>query len=272
MLSPSVLRRAQEIPPLVGRSLRELLVRGERPDRVTLFDWGCQLLSLLEDAHRRGALHGHLDEDAVIVTEGGRLLLTGFGRPRLACGPLLALPPEQLAGRPFTAQSDLYALGSLLRRLAFAGALGGGRGSLGARDPLLKVLARATFANPAGRYKSAAEMAEALREAARSGRPAAFGKRRGQVQSAASTARVAQFPGTAPRQLSAPSSPLSPMAGPVDGWRALLLLMVSLLLMTLLLTTGWLLSDQRVSTWPGGEPLARTWAPIASPPPAVPGP
>src|SRR5215217_851608 len=130
MLSIPLTRRAQEIGPCQvldtraeGRTLRELLAQGEQPDRATLVDWGGQLLEILAAAHAQGILHRHLTENEVIVTAEGRLALAGFGLTRLLLDSPAAPVPEHLAGELETAQSDLYAVGSLLRRLAF-GSLG----------------------------------------------------------------------------------------------------------------------------------------------------
>jgi len=147
-----------------GQTLHELLAKGARPDRAQLIDWGCQILEALQEAHAEGLLHRHLGEDAVLVTPEGQVVLTGFGLTQLVFDPLAAVPPEQRMGEPMTPQGDLYAVGSLLRRLAFAGRLksGGGVECPNGLDPLLKVLARATSSDPRARYRSAAEMAEAL--------------------------------------------------------------------------------------------------------------
>ena len=211
-----------------GPSLREVLSRGEKLDRATLIDWGCQLLDALAEAHAQGILHRNLTEDAVIIAPGGEVALTGFGLTQTAFGPAAVLPPEQMAGELYTTQSDLYSVGSLLRRLAFASSL--------KRDPLLKVLARATSTNPAARYKSAAEMAEALREAARAWRPAS------QRQEAAPEIP----PATGLRLIKAPSRfapPPDRSEGKEDGesWRTLVLLVTSLLLLTFVIAAGWVL-------------------------------
>jgi serine/threonine protein kinase len=240
-----------------GLTLRELLARGERPDRSTLVDWGCQLLEILDEAHAQGVLHRHLGEDEVVVTPEGQLVLTGFGLTQLVFHPQTATPPEQLAGDPCTPQGDLYAVGSLLRRLAFAGAIhregshggrkGYGRQGLGSRDPLLKVLARATSPDPATRYESAVEMAEALREAGRS--YARVSPRKGE----GAAGRVAVFPGVPQRPAAiVPPGPagiqeLAGLQAGEDGqndlWRSLVLLVACLLLMTVVLATGCLLVE-----------------------------
>ncbi len=147
-----------------GQTLHELLAKNVRPGRAQLIDWGCQILEALQEVHAEGLLHRHLGEDEVLVTPDGQVVLTGFGLTQLVFDPLAAVPPEQLTGDSLTPQSDLYAVGSLLRRLAFAGRLqsGGGMQHANGCDPLLEVLARATFPDPSARYRSTAEMAEAL--------------------------------------------------------------------------------------------------------------
>jgi hypothetical protein len=117
----------------------------------------------------------------------------------------------------------------LLRRLAFSGALRGGA----ARDPLLKVLARATCRNPAARFGSAGEMADALREAGRVGAGLAVRSRRG---------RSPAGPEARPEPLRlAPPIPLPMRPRPVEKGglrRPLLLLVAALLFMAFLFATG----------------------------------
>ena len=226
-----------------GRSLRELLRQGERLDRATLIDWGGQILDALAEAHAQGVLHRHLTEEAVIVGPEGDVVLAGFGLTELAFGPAAVLPPEQMAGELYTAQSDLYAVGSLLRRLAFASSLKG--------DPLLKVLARATSPNPAARYESAAEMADALRDAARAGGPS---RSQARLQGADPAAR----PGATLRLIAAPSrfAPPPPLSEAEDEgqiWRTLVLLATSLVLLTFLVVAGWFLFGAPENKNPGGS-------------------
>jgi hypothetical protein len=252
-------RRVEESGWNGNRSLRALLARGERPDRSTLVDWGCQLLEILTQAHARGVLHRRITEEEVIVTAEGRVVLNGFGLKRLLLDPRVPPPPEQLAGQPYTARGDLYAVGLLLRRLAFAGALHGCRDGLRKRDPLLKVLARATFTDPAGRYESAGEMAEALREA---GRAEEDGRLRRRECVAASSARVTPFPGASLRLVPAPSGAPRPREGAdPDLWKLLLLTTVLLLLATFVIAAGWFLVGREGSSWPAGNPATHVWSP-----------
>ncbi len=240
MLAAPAIRRAEESGWSASRSLRELLARGERPDRATLVDWGCQILAILSQAHARGLLHRHITEDQVIVTPESRVVLNGFGLKRRLCDPRVPPPPEHLAGGPYTVRSDLYAVGALLRRLAFAGALHGGRGGLRSRDPLLKVLARATFADPACRYENAMEMADALREAGRTEVASRFRPRAAGAPAAAG--RVTPFPGAALRLVPASSgAPGLHERANAELWKLVFLAAVLLLLATFVLATGWFL-------------------------------
>jgi len=210
------------------RSLREALAHGERPDRPRLIDWGTQLLEILAEAHGEGILYRRLTEDEVFLTPEGRLLLADCGSP----GPL--------PGEPYTVQSDLYAAGCLLRRLAFA--------SLRARrDPLVKVLARATFPGPRGGYESATEMAEALREAGKA--EVRTGPRRLEGPPGAG-ARVARFPGSSPRRPPGPAA--APHAPPdEDGalWHAFVLLLISLVLIAFLLAAWGIILHHDTQAW-----------------------
>jgi serine/threonine protein kinase len=255
--------------PVDGRSLHDLLRRGRRPDRGQLVEWGCQLLDVLEEAHGAGVLHRHLCEDEILLAPGGRLFLTGFGLTQTVFGPPLPVAPEQLAGGPLTPATDIYAVGSLLRRLTFAGALKG-RGA--GRDPLFKVLARATCTDPHARYGSAREMSEALREADRLGwlafgAPASLAScaasRRAEPQAAhelGSVVRLARFPerGRAEPERDAEKEDR-------DLWRALVLVISTLLLLAFVVATGWIVIERQRALEVEADPAAAA-STVALPP------
>lgn len=219
---------------VVGSTLHDLMVQGKRPNRGLLVDWGCQLLDILAEAHAAGIVHRHVSEDQIVVTPDGRLVLMGFGLTQIHFDPLAAFPPERSPGEPLTPQSDLHAVGLLLRRLAFASGLRGERG-LGAprRDPLLKVLARASFPNPAARFRDAREMADALRQAGRAGAPARASSPARSVSPSAPQPILARLP-TRPE----PSRKVED-DGQEDRKLALLLLTATVLLMMMLVAAGW---------------------------------
>jgi hypothetical protein len=225
--------------PVVGPTLHDLLEQGTRPDRGLLVDWGSQLLEILAVAHAEGIVHRHLSEDQIVVTPEGRLILLGFGLTQIHYDPLAAFPPESSLGEPLTAQSDLYAVGLLLRRLAFASGLKGGRGS-GApqRDPLLKVLARATFPKPAARFRDAREMADALRQAGRAGNPAIVPRPVRSVPRAGIQAVPQPILVKLPARSEAPREA---QEGSEDRKLALLLVVAAVVLMVMLIAAGWFL-------------------------------
>ncbi len=225
-----------------GVILHDLLARGERLERARLVDWGCQLLDILGEAHAQGILHRHLGEDQIVVAPDGHLVLTGFGLTPIFFGPLTSFPPKHTLDEPWTVQSDLYAVGLLLRRLAFAS--GKSRGST-QRDPLLKVLARATYPDAAARYQDAAEMSEALRQAAQTGEAA---PRAAVLRREAEASAAGKLAG--PRVLPVAALPVrngsqsSEESGNEERKFALLLVATALLLMLSVIAAGWLLIGQ----------------------------
>lgn len=246
---------------VAGSTLHELVVQGTRPNRALLVDWGCQLLDILAEAHAAGIVHRHVSEEQIVVTPDGRLVLMGFGLTQVHFDPLAAFPPERSSGKPLTPQSDLYAVGLLLRRLAFASGLRSERG-LGAprRDPLLKVLARATFPNPAARFRDAREMADALRQAGRAGAPARAVRPVRSVAPSAPRPILARLP--APR----PEPPkVVPDEAREDRKLAMVLVTAAVVLMLMLVAAGWFLIGRDGAAAPV-LPAAGT-ATTAGPPP-----
>ena len=110
------------------------LVAGERIDdwvrvrrasveeRLLLFEAVCEAVAY---AHERGLVHRDIKPGNLLVDENGRPHLIDFGIATATAGdedgalamtPIYA-SPEQRSGAPITAASDIYQLGSLLRRL-----------------------------------------------------------------------------------------------------------------------------------------------------------
>ncbi|MBI2186888.1 MAG: protein kinase [Acidobacteria bacterium] len=90
---------------------------------------GRELCGALAAVHGAGLVHGDVKTQNVIRETGGRLVLMDFGavQPResiglhaAVAGTPLYLAPELLEGAPPSPQSDIYALGVLLYRLATA--------------------------------------------------------------------------------------------------------------------------------------------------------
>jgi serine/threonine protein kinase len=228
--------------PVAGVTLHDLLAQGERPDRALLIDWGCQLLAMLAEAHGAGIVHRHVSEDRIVVAPEGHLILTGFGLTQLFFEPLMPFPSEDVLPEAFTPQTDLYAVGLLLRRLAFASLKGGGGAGATGRDPLLKVLARATFPDPAARFQDAAEMAEALRQAGGLGPPGSAGAPALPFRSD-SKLKIVRPPAPIPPPRVAPLAAGGAPETGADGDRRFVLLFLASALLVILavLAAGWFL-------------------------------
>lgn len=115
------------------------------------------LLDALAHIHAAGIIHRDIKPANVLLAPDGTPLLTDFGVARgeeatglTQTGQVIGthgyIAPEVLAGRPATVQSDLFALGALLREL-----------DPRAPEPMATLIRRMTAADPADRPRTAGE-------------------------------------------------------------------------------------------------------------------
>jgi len=107
-----------------GETLRQRLAAGRPPLEVGLA-WMLEACDAVAEAHRVGVVHGALTPDALVVTAGDAVKVTGFGLGALGgCGAesteeqrlvaALHQPFEQSFGGPPDPRWDVYAMGLIL--------------------------------------------------------------------------------------------------------------------------------------------------------------
>lgn len=178
-----------------GGTLKELLSRGKLTLRDTL-QILTQVCSALDYAHRQGIIHRDVKPSNIILDREGAVYLTDFGIAKVlgagqdltgtgaAIGTPAYMAPEQALGEKVDGRTDIYALGIILYEMVV------GRVPYQAdtpmailmahlRDPLPlprdinkdipeeieAVIIKALAKDPADRYQTANEMAQALRQA-----------------------------------------------------------------------------------------------------------
>ena len=117
---------------LKGRSVEQLVQEGPLPLGQAI-EFGCQLLEVLDTAHRANVVHRDLKPQNLFVEDGpsgARLRVLDFGiaksmstefKQQLTGSAILGTPgymaPEQIDSAPVTPRTDLYATGAVLFEL-----------------------------------------------------------------------------------------------------------------------------------------------------------
>lgn len=164
---------------LHGETLAAALERGPLAPETAL-GYARQIVSALRHAHEKGILHCDLTPRNVFLTEAGVVKVMDFGLARVvgrstrlstagigASAALAAarpgtpgyMSPEQRQGVPLDVRTDIYSVGVILGEMlgGAALALSGTR-----RSSLAQIVARATAADPAQRFQTAADLDAAL--------------------------------------------------------------------------------------------------------------
>ena len=141
-----------------GSTLSQRLDRGGFP-AAAIRMLAVELLSALACVHDHGVLHRDIKSGNVLIDNDGQARLTDFGLARLedspqitraneVVGTLRYLAPELIEGRQASRQSDLYALGVLLRTVCR---------DTQPEQPLAKLIAKLTEHDPQARPRDAHE-------------------------------------------------------------------------------------------------------------------
>lgn len=176
-----------------GKSLREHLVEGWRPEITRLPSVIADLLEALDYSHARGVVHRDVKPGNVLVSTMGTAKISDFGIARIERshltqeGEVLGTPyymaPEQFDGQPADERTDIYAAGVIVYEVLCGRRPFTGQGGQLMRqildappppastfEPKLPVsidmaLGRALAKKPQNRYASAREFLDALRAA-----------------------------------------------------------------------------------------------------------
>lgn len=110
---------------VVGRTLKEVITDSGALDYQTAVKYAIGIASALKQAHDHAIVHCDVKSQNILIDTKGVAKITDFGIARAfgqpseseergAIGSVYYLSPEQAAGKPVTAQSDLYSLGVVL--------------------------------------------------------------------------------------------------------------------------------------------------------------
>lgn len=116
-----------------GRTLREEISSGPRPDAARVVDTARQLAAALASAHEKNITHRDLKPENLMRATNGRLKILDFGlaletgvdssTPRVTeLGMIVGTPdymaPEQLTGEPIDSRADVFAFGVVIYEYA----------------------------------------------------------------------------------------------------------------------------------------------------------
>ncbi len=215
-----------------GRELREMLVEGQSLPVVQAVDIVAQVGEGLAYAHQHHVVHRDIKPANILVTGDGRAKIADFGIARMRSsetrtqtGIILGSPkyisPEQVVGKRADHRSDIFSLGVILYQCLTGSTPFNGEGlsalmyqitnhdpaapsAVNSQVPVMLdyIVAKVLAKVPEGRYQSAADFANDLRECR-------LQMETGQQGAGASLAATRPIP-VAPQAVAAPPPPYEP--------------------------------------------------------------
>ena len=179
-----------------GPSLAEIIADGALPEPVAI-DYAAQICNGLAYAHRSGLLHRDIKPANILVTKDDVVKLSDFGiaravsqqtmaltKPGLVMGSVYYISPEQAQGHELHESSDLYSVGIVLYQMLTGSLPYTGESPVtvalkhigdpvpvldadtsGVSPALAAIVNKLLQKRPENRFRSASEVATALREA-----------------------------------------------------------------------------------------------------------
>jgi eukaryotic-like serine/threonine-protein kinase len=189
---------------LEGTALSEV-VKGKLPNPMAVVALGVQLAETLDYAHKKGVVHRDIKPGNILVQHDGQIKITDFGIAHVddsismlqtQAGEIMGTPaymsPEQVLSRPVDGRSDIFSLGIILYELCTGSRPFGAESKslitvfndiveLAPSEPadlvpaapkeLSRVIMKALQKDPAKRFQTGGEFAEALRHCLEVGAP-----------------------------------------------------------------------------------------------------
>src|SRR4029077_9963593 len=133
----------------------------------TVLLYSSQIVSALVEAHSKGITHRDLKPGNIMIGKSGvKVLDFGLARTgqdetittsRMIVGTPAYMAPEQRAGKPADARTDIYAFGLVLYEMLIGERVAHQRRRVRARK-LETIISRCLEEDPSGRWQSAAEL------------------------------------------------------------------------------------------------------------------